>query len=130
MEAHVRPAEHAQKGMLREKFRLELAVKLLGTFSSRKHPGHPRSDEHARQTRLNHGLDHYPRSVAKAKRCVVSEGIRRRKKLPECDYNMNQEPCVPGPPVWSTYVQMMSIGVLRSVTSSSITVTNCLFLPI
>ena len=86
---HVRPAEHAQKGSAKrdyQTFRLELAVELVGTFSSRKSPGHPRSDEHAEHTLLNRELDHFPRSVSKAKRYVVCEGIRRRKKLPECAY--------------------------------------------
>ena len=47
MEAHVRPAEHAQKGSARKDyltFHLKLAVELIGTFSSRKRPGRPRSD--------------------------------------------------------------------------------------
>ena len=38
VEAHVRPAEHAQKGSAKRdylEFHLELAVELIGTFSSR-----------------------------------------------------------------------------------------------
>ena len=131
MEAHVRPAEHPQKVSAKRdylNFHLELAVELIGTFSSRKCPGCPRSDEHARHTRLNRGPDHFPRSVAKAKHCVVCEGVRRRKSFLNVATDMSQEPIVP--PVKSTYVQMMSIGVLRSTTSSFITVTNCIFFAI
>ena len=85
MESHVRAAEHTHVSTRRDylTFRLVLASELIGTFTSRKRLGRPRSDEHAKRTRLNHNLDHYPRTVAKTKCCVVCEGTRRRKQLPE-----------------------------------------------
>ena len=87
MESHVRAAEHTHVSTRRDylTFRLVLASELIGTFTSRKRLGRPRSDEHAECTRLNHNLDQYPRTVAKTKRCVVCEGTRRRKQLPERD---------------------------------------------
>ena len=85
VESHVRTAEYTRVSARRDylTFRLELASELIGTFTSRKRLGWPRSDEHAKRTCLNHNLDHYPCTVAKAKRCVVCEGTRRRKQLPE-----------------------------------------------
>ena len=87
MESHVRTAEHTHISTRRDylTFRLVLASELIGTFTSRKRLGRPRSDEHAKRTRLNNNLDHYPRTVAKTKRCVVCEGTRRRKQPPERD---------------------------------------------
>ena len=85
MESHVRVAEHTHVSTRRDylTFYLVLASKLIGTSASRKRLGRPRSDEHAERTHLNHNLDHYPRTEAKTKRCVVYEGTRRRKQLPE-----------------------------------------------
>ena len=78
MESHVREAEHTHISNRRDylTFRLVLATELIGTFTSRKRFGRTRSDGHAERTRLNHNLDHYPRTVAKTKRFVVCEGTR------------------------------------------------------
>ena len=59
MESHVRTAEHTHVSARRDylTFRLVLASNLIGTFTSRKRLGRPRSDEHAERTRLNHELD-------------------------------------------------------------------------
>ena len=73
MESHVRTAEHTQVSTRRDYLTLHfvLTCELIGTFTSRKHLGRPRSDEHGERSRPNHNLYHYPRTVAKAKLCCV-----------------------------------------------------------
>ena len=58
MESHVRTAEHTQVSARRDYFTFHLvcASELIGTFTSRKRLGRPRSDEHAERTHLNHNL--------------------------------------------------------------------------
>ena len=121
MESDVREAEHTHISNRRDylTFRLVLATELIGTFTSRKRLGRPRSDEHAERTRLNHNLDHYPRTVAKTKRCVVCEGTRRRKQLPVRDNrHESQTLCQPAK---STSELTTSIGVLKTMTRMWIT---------
>ena len=59
MESHVRTAEHTHVSTRRDylTFRLVLASELIGTFTSRKRLGRPRSDEHAERTCLNLDLE-------------------------------------------------------------------------
>ena len=59
MESHVRTGEHTQVSARRDylTFRLVLPSELIGTFTSRKCLGRPRSDEHAERIHLNHDLD-------------------------------------------------------------------------
>ena len=121
MESHVRAAEHTHVSTRRDylTFRLVLASELIGTFTSRKRLGRPRSDEHAERTRLKHNLDHYPRTVAQTKRCVVCEGTRRRKQLPE--RGNRHESRTLCSTCQSTSALMTSVGVLKNITRMWIT---------
>ena len=85
LDAHVRPAWHAQKGRSKLdmlEFRLTLAHLLTDGFTSRKRIGRPRSDDHANLTRLNITIKHTPECVLTKANCVVCLGKIRRHKLP------------------------------------------------
>ena len=64
LEKMVRPVEHQQRGRKKRdvlSFRLELAKRLIGNFSSRQQAGgRPRSTEHAQLDRLNPNVGHWP----------------------------------------------------------------------
>ncbi len=63
-------------------FRLELAIQLIGSFSTRcRSAGRPRSVEHLQLDRLNVNLGRWPKHADRKWNCAACSAIIRTKKL-------------------------------------------------
>lgn len=81
LDSHVHSAGHTTMGSGKRDylaFRLELARELVGTFSSQKRAGRPRSAEHNQVERLKPDMGHWPRQAKKPRRCVVCLAIGKK----------------------------------------------------
>ena len=116
MESHVRTAEHTHVSARRDylTFRLVLASELIGTFTSRKRLGRPRSDEHAERT-LTTILVQWPRPSVVL--CVRVQG--EGSSFQSVATDMNHRLCAR--PAKSTSALTTSVGVLKNITHMWIT---------
>ena len=84
LESHAKSIDHASRGCLKRdylKFRIELAIQLIGDYHSSKRAGRKQSEASAQLERLNPTLGLFPVQAEKKLECIVCITKRQKKGL-------------------------------------------------